>query len=177
MSPSHLDLVMAVCIPVMQRPGVMLKNLATIQSAEISLLGQSNLWPLDFFVRSALRFFFLTYVVCCVGFFLVLVDPLFGSVDFPLGRSPLTVRSSHPLSSFVRSQRGGSAEVICRASQGVFMGSSAIVIAGVWDAATLEAIACWEAIALVEDLNQQQLIVASDYKQVTRGPAESSSER
>lgn len=64
------------------------------------------------------------------------------------------------------------------------MGSSALVIAGVWDAATLEAIACREAIALAEDLNQQQFIVASDCKQVIEdiakgnlGPTKSSLER
>lgn len=55
---------------------------------------------------------------------------------------------------------------ICRDNQGAFLGSSALVIAGVWDAPTLEAIACREAVALAEDLNQHNYIVASDCKQV-----------
>jgi hypothetical protein len=46
------------------------------------------------------------------------------------------------------------------------MGSSSLVIGGVWDPATLEAIACREAIALAEDLNLQHFVVASDCKQV-----------
>ena len=41
-----------------------------------------------------------------------------------------------------------------------------MVIAGIWDPATLEAIACREAIALAEDLHIQQMVVASDCKQV-----------
>ena len=46
------------------------------------------------------------------------------------------------------------------------MGSSALVLFGFCDAATLEAIACREAIALAEDLNQHHYIVASNCKQV-----------
>ena len=66
----------------------------------------------------------------------------------------------------VRFQRGGAAAAICRDSQGVYLGSSSLVIAGVCDPSTLEAIACREAIALAEDLNVQQFVVASDCKQV-----------
>ena len=55
---------------------------------------------------------------------------------------------------------------ICRDNQGAFLGSSALLIAGVWDAPTLEAMACREAVALAEDLNQHNYIVASDCKQV-----------
>lgn len=46
------------------------------------------------------------------------------------------------------------------------MGSSSLVIGGLCDPATLEAIACREAIALAEDLNVQRFVVASDCKQV-----------
>ena len=55
---------------------------------------------------------------------------------------------------------------ICRDSQGIFLGSSALVVAGVWDAPTLEAMACREAMAFAEDLNQHHYIVASNCKQV-----------
>ena len=50
-------------------------NLATFQSAEISLLGQSNLWPLDFSVRLVLRFF---PDLCC------LLGGLLSFFDWPL---------------------------------------------------------------------------------------------
>ena len=66
----------------------------------------------------------------------------------------------------VRFERGGSAVAICRDEQGVYLGSSALVIYGVCDPAALEVIACREALALAEDLNLQQFIVASDCKQV-----------
>ena len=62
---------------------------------------------------------------------------------------------------------------ICRDNNGVFLGSSALVIVEIWDPTTLEAIACREAIALAEDLHIQRMVVASDCKQVigdiTRG--------
>ena len=59
------------------------------------------------------------------------------------------------------------AVAICRDNNGVFLGSSALVIDGIWDPTTLEAIACRETIALAEDLHIQQMVVASDCKQVT----------
>ena len=46
------------------------------------------------------------------------------------------------------------------------MGSSALVILGIWDPATLEAMACREGIALGEDLNIQRFVLSSDCKQV-----------
>ena len=58
------------------------------------------------------------------------------------------------------------AVAICRDNNGVFLGSSALVIVEIWDPTTLEAIACREAIALAEDLHIQRMVVASDCKQV-----------
>ena len=52
----------------------------------------------------------------------------------------------------VRAQRGGSAAAVCRDGHGNFLGSSMLVVYGVCDPATLEAIACREAISLAEDL-------------------------
>ena len=46
------------------------------------------------------------------------------------------------------------------------MGSSALVVEGVTDPASLEAMACREALALAEDLGIQNLVVASDCQQV-----------
>ena len=46
------------------------------------------------------------------------------------------------------------------------MGSSAMVFPGVCDPATLETLACREALALAADLNIRQITIASDCKQV-----------
>lgn len=62
--------------------------------------------------------------------------------------------------------RGGSAAAVCRDSNGQYLGSSSLVIGGVDDPATLEAIACREGIALAQDLNIHNFIMASDSKQV-----------
>ena len=66
----------------------------------------------------------------------------------------------------VRGRTGGSAAAICRDEGGNFLGSSALVIEGVTDPATLEAMACREALALAADLGIHQFIVASDCQQV-----------
>ena len=51
-------------------------------------------------------------------------------------------------------------------SFGDYLGSLSLVILGVWDVATLEAIACWEAHALAEDLLLHDFLVATDSKQI-----------
>lgn len=66
----------------------------------------------------------------------------------------------------VRKGQGRSAAVVCRDRNGNFLGSSSLVIGGVDDPATLEAITCLEALALAEDLQLQHVIIASDVKQV-----------
>jgi hypothetical protein len=48
------------------------------------------------------------------------------------------------------------------------MGSSSLVIYGIHDAATLEAIACRHALSLVEDLTLKNFLVASDSKQIVK---------
>ena len=75
---------------------------------------------------------------------------------------PATFAKIH-VDAAVRTYRGGSAVAICRDSNGDFMGSSALVMLGEWEPATLEVIACREAIALAE-----RFVVASDCKQVIR---------
>ena len=66
----------------------------------------------------------------------------------------------------VRGRSGGSAAAVCRDEEGNFIGSSALVVEGVYDPPTLEAIACREALSLAEDLGIHQFTVASDCRQV-----------
>ena len=66
----------------------------------------------------------------------------------------------------VRPGRGGSAAAVCRDSNETCLGSSALVVEGVDDPASLEALACREAMCLAEDLLINNYIVASDCKQV-----------
>lgn len=65
----------------------------------------------------------------------------------------------------MRSGRRGSEAAVCDYSQGNYLGSLALVIAGLDDPAILEAKACREALAMSEDLNLRNLVVASDSKQ------------
>ena len=60
----------------------------------------------------------------------------------------------------------GAAAAVCRSNDGNFMGSSALVIHGITDAATLEAITCREGLALAQDLLLNDFLIASDSKQV-----------
>ena len=55
---------------------------------------------------------------------------------------------------------------MCRDDDGRYSGSSSLVIRGIIDVATLEAMACREVLALAEDLMIQNVIIASDSKQV-----------
>lgn len=65
-----------------------------------------------------------------------------------------------------RKGTGGVAAAVCRDANGSFLGSSALGIAGVDDPAILETIACREALALAQDLNLRDVLVASDAKGV-----------
>jgi hypothetical protein len=62
--------------------------------------------------------------------------------------------------------RGGSAAAICRDMNGTYLGSLALIIEGVDDPATLESMACREGLALAQDLNIQNFVIACDSKQV-----------
>ena len=59
-----------------------------------------------------------------------------------------------------QSRRRGVAAAICRDHDGSFQNASAIVVKGVFDPPTLEALAIREALALAEDLNIQSVHVA-----------------
>lgn len=58
----------------------------------------------------------------------------------------------------------GAAAAVCRDHVGNFLGSSALLLPGVSDPATLKAIACCEARALADDLSLQKFVVACDCK-------------
>ncbi|KAE8800155.1 Acid phosphatase 1 [Hordeum vulgare] len=60
----------------------------------------------------------------------------------------------------------GAAAVVCRDGTGNFLGSSALVINGITDVATLEALACREGLSLAADLLVHSFVIASDSKQL-----------
>ncbi|XP_073360565.1 uncharacterized protein [Aegilops tauschii subsp. strangulata] len=77
-----------------------------------------------------------------------------------------------------RSGKTGACAVICRDKEGSYIGASAVVFEGLVDAASLEAQACNEALALAQDLLLSHVIIASDCLQVVsviNGAAQSSS--
>jgi hypothetical protein len=57
---------------------------------------------------------------------------------------------------------GGAVGAVCRAEDGTFLGASVLKIGGINDPAVLEEIACREAMALVEDLYERRVTVATD---------------
>lgn len=61
-----------------------------------------------------------------------------------------------------RSANAGAYGAVCRDSSGLYMGSSAIKCSD----ATLEALACREAMALAKDLSLGNIVVASNWKEV-----------
>ena len=67
-----------------------------------------------------------------------------------------------------RSRRGGAVAAVCRDHTGTYLGSSAVVYNGIRDPTILETYACREALALAQDLQLQNMIVASDAKQVVQ---------
>ena len=65
-----------------------------------------------------------------------------------------------------RQARFGAVGAICRSSDGLFLGASALIIEHIGDPETLEAMAIREGLALAEDLYQRRIHVASDCKKV-----------
>jgi ribonuclease HI len=56
----------------------------------------------------------------------------------------------------------GAGAAVCRAANGDLLGASVMVVKGIADPATLEAIACREALALAADLQVTRLRIATD---------------
>jgi ribonuclease HI len=65
-----------------------------------------------------------------------------------------------------KSTAKGAVGVVCRNDQGIFVGASAVVFAGVTDPMTLESYACREGLDLANDLNIQRLAISSDCQAV-----------
>jgi hypothetical protein len=61
---------------------------------------------------------------------------------------------------------GGTISAICRDEEGLFIGASVLAVPRISDPATLEAIACREALALAADLYVTHMGIESDYLQV-----------
>jgi hypothetical protein len=57
---------------------------------------------------------------------------------------------------------GGTPGAICRDDQGNYLGALAVFFSGITDPATLESLACREALALAGDLALTRFVVASD---------------
>jgi hypothetical protein len=57
---------------------------------------------------------------------------------------------------------GGAVGDVCRLADGEFLGASSLTVQGITDPTTMEAIACQEVIALAQDLQLNQITVASD---------------
>jgi ribonuclease HI len=65
-----------------------------------------------------------------------------------------------------KNQNCGAVAAVCRGDDGVYLGASAVVVQGISDPATLEALACREALALAADLQLQSVVIASDCLEV-----------
>jgi hypothetical protein len=57
--------------------------------------------------------------------------------------------------------RNGSAAAICRDSNGKYLGASALMIPGIEDPTTAEALSCREALALASDLNISKVLITN----------------
>jgi hypothetical protein len=60
----------------------------------------------------------------------------------------------------------GDVGVVCRSRDDMFLGASTMIVPGISDPATLEAMGCREALAPATDLNLQCFVIASDCLQV-----------
>jgi ribonuclease HI len=72
-----------------------------------------------------------------------------------------------------KTSKAGAIAAVCRAENGDFLGTSAVIIQGIDDPATLEAMACREALSLAEDLNITRARIATDCLEVVnsmKGP-------
>ncbi|KAI4990010.1 hypothetical protein ZWY2020_038373 [Hordeum vulgare] len=87
------------------------------------------------------------------------------STRVPRPRAPPIGHAKIHVDVAVRKGRGGSAPAVCWDGQGNYMGSSALVIGGLEDPVILETIAFRVALALADDLNITNVIIATDSKQ------------
>uniref|UniRef100_A0A453MCY5 RNase H type-1 domain-containing protein n=1 Tax=Aegilops tauschii subsp. strangulata TaxID=200361 RepID=A0A453MCY5_AEGTS len=81
-------------------------------------------------------------------------------------KAPLPGHAKVHVDAACRKGLGGSVAAVCRGETGAYLGSSSLVIAGVDDPEILETIACREGLAMAQDLNINNLVIASDSKGV-----------
>ena len=67
---------------------------------------------------------------------------------------------------FSRSGKSSTANAVCRDTDRHYLGSSAMVFGGIDDPAMVESLTCCEALSLAEDLQVQNLLIASGCKVV-----------
>lgn len=65
-------------------------------------------------------------------------------------------------------QGTGTTTAVCRDHLGNYMGSSAFAVRGLTDPPSIEAVACREALSLVEDLGLQNVVIASNCSTVVK---------
>jgi ribonuclease HI len=65
-----------------------------------------------------------------------------------------------------KSEKAGAIAAVCRSSEGVYLGASAVQVPCMDDPTILEALACQEALALAADLHLSRVKVASDCLEV-----------
>lgn len=92
------------------------------------------------------------------------VQPASSSIQRP--KAPPPGFAKLHVDAAVKADTGGLAAVVCRDSTGNFLGSSSLCVVGVQHPATLEAMACREALSLAADLHLHTVIISSDSKQV-----------
>ena len=74
----------------------------------------------------------------------------------------------HVDAAVAKQEQRGAVGVVCRNSEGIFQGASAVVFDGVINPKVLEALACAEAFALANDLHVHKVQVTSDCLNVVR---------
>jgi ribonuclease HI len=63
----------------------------------------------------------------------------------------------------------GAVGVVCRSYEGTYLGASAVVFEGITHPGCLEAMACREALALLDDLHEGPVVIATDCLEVVKG--------
>ncbi|XP_071676881.1 uncharacterized protein [Lolium perenne] len=63
----------------------------------------------------------------------------------------------------------GAVGVVCRSQEGTYLGASAVVFEGITHPGCLEAMACREGLALLDDLHEGDAVIATDCLEVVKG--------
>ena len=82
----------------------------------------------------------------------------------PAGMSKINVDAA-----VAKTETKGAVGAVCRSAEGLYLGASAVVFDGISHPGVLEALACREALDIVDDLLLQHIRVASDCLEVVKG--------